>query len=161
MSVLSEETRARLRAELAALRVERARLLELAANTEGKDPADQAERTMREFDIEQVDRRIARFRERLDHAERADRNAAFAVHDGSVREGEVVVLDFGDGVEERYVVGALLDVDDDVLAVTPASPLGKALLGATAGTSVSYRMPGGERSVRVVSVGEAEAALAS
>lgn len=157
MSVLSDQTRARLHAELSALWVERARLLELAAATEGKDPADQAERTMREFDIEQVDRRIQRFRDRL---ENADRVQDFGPHDGSVRQGEVVVLDFGDGVAERYVVGTLMDVDDDVLALTPASPLGKALLGATAGASVTYRTPGGERSVRVISVGESEAALA-
>jgi transcription elongation factor GreA len=157
MSVLSDQTRARLSAELSALRAERARLLELAAATEGKDAADQAERTMREFDIEQVDLRIQRFRDRL---ENADRVVDFGPHDGTVRQGEVVVLDFGDG-PERYVVGALDSVDDDVLAVTPASPLGKALLGGTAGTTVTYRTPGGVRSVQVVSVGENESALAS
>ncbi|MBO0885482.1 MAG: hypothetical protein J2P17_35135, partial [Mycobacterium sp.] len=60
MSVLSPETRGRLQDELSELEAERSRLLELVSGTEGKDAADQAERTMREFDVEQLDVRIRR-----------------------------------------------------------------------------------------------------
>jgi transcription elongation GreA/GreB family factor len=136
------------------LEAERSRLLELVSGTEGKDAADQAERTMREFDVEQLDVRIRRLVDRLDAANRPH---AETTHDGTVREGEVVLIDFGDGTPERYVVGTLAEVDDDVDAVTPTSPLGQALLGATAGQAVSYRTPQGERSVKIVAVGDAPA----
>jgi transcription elongation factor GreA len=151
MSVLSPETRGRLQEELSALEADRARLLELVAGTEGKDPADQADRTMREFDVEQVDVRIRRLIDRIDAANKPHTETQ---HDGTVREGEVVLIDFGDGTPERYVVGALTEVDDDVDAVTPTSPLGKALLGATAGQSVAYRTPQGQRNVKIVAVGD-------
>ncbi len=154
MSVLSPETRGRLQDELSELEAERSRLLELVSGTEGKDAADQAERTMREFDVEQLDVRIRRLVDRLDAANRPH---AETTHDGTVREGEVVLIDFGDGTPERYVVGALAEVDDDVDVVTPTSPLGQALLGATAGQTVSYRTPQGERSVTIVAVGESPA----
>lgn len=159
MSTLSPETRGRLQEELSALEAERARLLELVANTEGKDAADQADRTLREFDVEQLEVRMRRIVERL---EAAARPHAPTEHDGTVRIGEVVLLDFGDNSPERYVVDALADVDDDVDAVTPTSPLGQALLGATAGQQVSYRTPAGERTVTIVAVGEdVQAAQAS
>lgn len=156
MSVLSAETRGRLQEELAALEAERARLLEsISGSDDGRDAADQAERKMREFDIELLDVRIRRLVDRIDAASKPH---AETTHDGTVREGEVVLLDFGDGTPERYVVGTLAEVDDDVDAVTPSSPLGRALLGAVAGTSVSYRTPAGERTVRIVAVGDVPAA---
>ena len=157
MSVLSPETRGRLQEELSALEAERGRLLELVAGTEGKDPADQADRTMREFDVEQVDVRIRRLIDRIDAANKPH---AETTHDGTVREGEVVLIDFGDGLPERYVVGTLAEVDDNIDVVTPTSPLGRALLGATAGQSVSYRTPQGQRNVLIVAVGDDAAASA-
>jgi len=138
MSVLSAETRGRLQEELAALEDERARLLELVAGTEGKDPADQAERTMREFDVEQLDVRIRRMVDRIDAANKPQ---AETPHDGTVREGEVVLLDFGDGTPERYVVGALAEVDDDVDAVTPSSPLGHCWPGLPERASLTRLRP--------------------
>lgn len=136
------------------MHLERSRLLELAATAVGRDAADQAERALREFDIEQVDLRIARVRERLDNVVARGANPVVAKHDGTVRPGEMVALDFGDGTPERYVVGNLAEVDEDVAAVTPSSPLGKALLGSAAGTTVSYRTPAGQRTVRIAAVGE-------
>jgi transcription elongation GreA/GreB family factor len=87
-------------------------------------------------------------------APRVRKPHAETTHDGTVREGEVVLIDFGDGTPERYLVGALIEVDDDVDAVTPTSPLGQALLGATAGQTVSYRTPQGQRNVKIVAVGD-------
>lgn len=151
MSTLSPETRGRLQEELSALEVERTRLLELVATTEGKDAADQADRTLREFDVEQLEVRMNRIVERLDAAARPH---APTEHDGTVKLGEVVVIDFGDGQPERYVIGSLIEVDDDVDVVTPTSPLGQALLGGVAGQEVKYRTPAGEQTVRIVAVGE-------
>ena len=147
--MLTPESRGRLHEELSALEIERRRLMDVAANTVGKDPADQAERTLREFDVEQVEIRIQRLRDRLDAA---DRPAHVAPLDGTVRSGVLVSLDFGDGAPERYVVGGLAEVDEDVDVVTPSSPLGRALLGSSAGDTVSYRTPQGERSVRVTAI---------
>lgn len=158
MSTLSPETRARLQEELSALEAERARLLELVATTEGKDAADQADRTLREFDVEQIELRMRRVVERLDAASRPH---APTEHDGTVKPGEVVLIDFGDNVPERYVVGSLTEVDDDVDVVTPTSPLGRALLGTVAGQEVSYRTPAGEKTVRIVAVGDEVQAAAS
>lgn len=155
MSVLSPESRSRMQDELAALESERTGLLELVAATEGKDAADQADRTMREFDVEQLDMRIRRLIERLDAA---DRPHGVEVHDGTVRDGEVILIDFGDGAPERYVVSSLVEVDEGVDAVTPTSPLGQALLGATAGQDLTYRTPQGERSVRILAVGDEQVA---
>lgn len=155
MSVMTPESRARLQEELSALEVERARVLELVGGGEGRDPADQADRTMREFDVEQLDIRIRRI---LDRLAAANRKQQPTIHDGTVREGEVVLLDFGDGAPERYVVDELTDVADDVDVVTPTSPLGRALLGSAAGQTVRYHTPQGEQSVRVVAVGELPAA---
>jgi transcription elongation factor GreA len=152
MSVFSGGNRARLQEELSELAAERARLLELVSAIEGKDAADQAERTMREFDVEQLDVRIRRIEDKLEAARRPQ---APTQHDGTVREGEVVLLDFGDGAAERYVVSAISAVDDDVDVITPTSPLGRALLGGVAGQEVGYRTPQGPRAVRIVAVGDA------
>ncbi len=155
--MVSPEARGRLHEELSALEAERGQLLELVASTVGKDPADQAERTLREFDVEQVEIRIQRIRARLDAADRPARTTAL---DGTVRPGVVVALDFGDGAPEKFVFGGLAEVDEDVDVVTPSSPLGRALLGAGAGDAVSYRTPQGERSVRIAAIeGAADGAV--
>jgi len=149
--VRSDQTRARLEAELGALAAERSRLLWLAAAPDGRDAADQAERALREFDIDQVDMRMRRLGDRL---RAASKPRPAVKNDGTVREGAVVLLDFGDGDAERYVVGSLAELDEDVNAVTPTSPLGRALLGTARGSTVRYRTPAGERSVVVVGVGD-------
>lgn len=51
--------------------------------------------------------------------------------------GAVVELDFGDG-PERFVIGSIEEWAPDADVVTPASPLGSALLGATAGQVVTF-----------------------
>lgn len=158
MSEISSTTYGRLQGELSTLEAERAHLLELVSTTEGKDAADQAERTMREFDVEQLDMRIRRIVDKLDAARRP---AAPGPHDGTVREGEVVVIDFGDGVGERYIVSDMAAVDENVDVVTLSSPLGRALLGATAGKDVQYRTPRGIRTVKIIGVGESADTAAS
>jgi transcription elongation factor GreA len=50
-----------------------------------------------------------------------------------VRVGSIVTIDFGDG-PERYLVGSIEEKRDDVSdALTPDSPLGRALLGKGTG----------------------------
>lgn len=77
------------------------------------------------------------------------------VADGTVSLGIVVELRYeGDDETEKYLVGSIEERVEGVEVLSPDSPLGKALLGATAGDSVSFESPtGATLSVEVVSVG--------
>ena len=56
--------------------------------------------------------------------------------------GDLVTVDLGDG-PESFLLGDVDSAGSGVDVITPESPLGKALLGATAGTTVDYT--GGNR----------------
>ena len=60
-----------------------------------------------------------------------------------VEVGCVVVLDFGGGELEKYCFGSLHEAEEGIEAVTPESPLGKAIAGASAGDSVPVTLPNG------------------
>jgi transcription elongation factor GreA len=78
--------------------------------------------------------------------------------DGVVSVGDVVSLDLGDGPEE-YVVGSVEQVAAGVPTVTPGSPLGRAIVGAAVGSTVTYEPRRGVRlEVRIL---DADATLAS
>lgn len=62
--------------------------------------------------------------------------------------GCVVVLDFGDGPEE-FIYGSIEEQHGDVQVITPASPIGQALMGASTGVTVSVD---NRLSVRVLAV---------
>ena len=77
------------------------------------------------------------------------------VGDGTVAAGSIVHLRYeGDDEDEvvKYLVGSIEERHGDLEVVSPNSPLGEALLGASAGDTVSYAMPNGELSVIVVEV---------
>ena len=79
------------------------------------------------------------------------------VDDGSVVIGcTVTVLYKGDAPNqaERYLIGHMEEQPKDasVSVMSPTSPLGAALLGAKAGTSVTYDAPNGTLTVSVVHV---------
>ena len=67
--------------------------------------------------------------------------------DGTVRPGVSVVLDFGEG-EETFLFGSVEEMRSGFQVITPGSPLGAALSGQQAGTTVQH----GSMSVRVVAV---------
>lgn len=77
------------------------------------------------------------------------------VADGRVSLGLVVELRYeGDDDTEKYLVGSIEERQEGVEVLSPGSPLGKALLGASAGDTVSFESPtGATLSVEVVSVG--------
>lgn len=81
--------------------------------------------------------------------------------DGPVGDGDTVttgsivtVLYDGDDEPERLLVGSIEEQRDDVLVVSPGSPLGEALLGSAPGDEVSFEAPGGTLSVEVVAIGD-------
>jgi len=66
----------------------------------------------------------------------------------------VTVLYDGDDEPERLLVGSIEEQRDDVLVVSPGSPLGEALCGSAPGDEVSFEAPGGTLSVEVVAIGD-------
>ena len=71
----------------------------------------------------------------------------------TVGTGSIVELRYaGDDDTERYLVGSIEERQDGVEILSPGSPLGEALMGASAGETVSYESPAGELAVEVVSV---------
>ena len=80
---------------------------------------------------------------------------ATASSDGSVVAGSVVSIRYeGDDDVERYLLGSIEEKHDDLDVMSPASPLGQALLGARVGDVVEYEVPSGARlKVEIVDVG--------
>ncbi len=57
----------------------------------------------------------------------------------------------GDDDVERYLIGSI-EERGDIDVISPTSPLGQALIGASLGDKVSYEAPGGTLSVEVVAI---------
>ena len=67
----------------------------------------------------------------------------------TVELGSTVVVDFGDGAES-YLYAPVDHAPPGVDVITPASPVGRALLGAAAGDTVSYSLRAGRSATAVV-----------
>ncbi len=78
-----------------------------------------------------------------------------ASSDGTVSHGSIVGLRYeGDDDVEKYLVGSIEEEAEGMENLSPGSPLGEAIMGASAGDTVSYETPTGMTlSVEVVSVG--------
>jgi transcription elongation factor GreA len=73
--------------------------------------------------------------------------------DGKVANGSIVSLRYkGDDEVERYLVGNIEERRDDLPVISPASPLGQALMGRSVGDSVDYEAPRGTLTVEIVDV---------
>ena len=75
--------------------------------------------------------------------------------DGSVAAGSIVTIVYeGDSHDaaERYLVGHPEERTGDLEVMSPTSPLGSALVGATEGTWVEYEAPMGVQRVQVLKV---------
>ena len=57
--------------------------------------------------------------------------------DGAVAVGDVVTLDLGDG-PETFVIGSVDEAGADLDVLTPTSPLGRVIVGAGVGDTVTY-----------------------
>ncbi len=73
--------------------------------------------------------------------------------DGVVSVGDRVTLDLGDG-PESYLIGSVEQAVAGVDTVTPASPLGQAIIGAEVGTTVTYSPRAGVKLTAVVVAAE-------
>ena len=65
----------------------------------------------------------------------------------------VSVLYDGEDDPERLLGGSIEEQRDDVAVVSPGSPLGEALLGASVGDRITFEAPGGDLMVQVVAIG--------
>lgn len=65
----------------------------------------------------------------------------------------VSVLYQGEEEPERMLVGSIEEQSEDLAVVSPGSPLGEALLGASIGDQVTFAAPGGDLTVQVVAIG--------
>ncbi|NNN12528.1 MAG: transcription elongation factor GreA [Acidimicrobiaceae bacterium] len=79
-----------------------------------------------------------------------------SAHSPKVVEPGVVVHLKYEGEDDVYsfLVGSIEEKRDGVDVVSPTSPLGKALLDQTAGTTVEYEAPGGKLRVEIVRLGD-------
>ncbi|MCL5076684.1 MAG: transcription elongation factor GreA [Actinobacteria bacterium] len=72
----------------------------------------------------------------------------------TVTTGSIVHLRYdGDDELEQYLIGSIEEKRPGVSVISPASPLGQAILGKTEGQVVEYESPGGVLRVEIVKVG--------
>jgi transcription elongation factor GreA len=152
---LSRAAYQRLRQELDDLqsrgRVEIARVIERAR--ELGDLSENADYHAAKDDQGRMEARIRQLQSILDSAVIIDDEEAAGA--GVVTTGSVVTLRYeGDDEAERYLVGSIEERREDVAVISPASPLGQALLGKRPGETVAYDAPSGTLRVEVVALGE-------
>ena len=99
-----------------------------------------------------MESRVRQLQRMLEHAVIVDSSTHEA---GVVTTGVVVELRYdGDDETEKFLVGSIEERGDEVAVISPASPLGQALVGRNVGDTVEYQAPNGRSfSVEIVSVG--------
>ena len=93
---------------------------------------------------------------RIAHLSALIDNAEIVELDGdnqSVQAGCVVSIRYeGDDDVEKYLLGSIEERREDVTIMSPGSPLGTALIGASSGDTVTFEAPSGPLNVTVVDV---------
>jgi len=97
-----------------------------------------------------METRIAQLASILENAEIVSMNES---GDGKVSLGVIVSLLYqGDSEPEKMLVGSIEEQREDVEVLSPDSPLGEALMGASVGDSVTFEAPNGDLTVKVVAI---------
>jgi transcription elongation factor GreA len=118
---------------LAELYVERRELLAEIAPVGSGDEADRATNVDGHIRLAMLEQRIVALENEI-----AERPAAKPKDNaGTVGIGDVVTVDLGDG-PETYLLGSVDEAASGVDVITPSSPLGKVLQGASVGATLSY-----------------------
>lgn len=138
-TTLNRENRTDARSSrLAELYVERKQLLAEIAPVGTGDEADRATNVDGHVRLAMLEQRIVALENGL--AERpASRRRAAA---DTVSIGDVVTVDLGDG-PETYLLGSVDEAAGGMDVITPSSPLGRVLQGASVGATLSYAARGG------------------
>jgi transcription elongation factor GreA len=133
---------------LAALQLERKQVLAEIAPVGMGDDADRATNVDGHVRLAMIEERIAIVEAELAEADLRRRRAA----DGTVTVGDLVTVDLGEG-PETFLLGSVDEATDGLDVITPSSPLGKVLQGASIGSTVSYAArPGRSLQARVIGV---------
>lgn len=133
---------------LQALRVEREAVLADTLLVSSGDLADRATNVEAVIRLQLLDERIAGLE--LEIAETRHRPRV----SGVVSLGDVVTLDFGDG-DETYLVGSVEQAAAGVDTITPLSPLGRSIIGAGVGSTITYQPRAGvSLSATIRAIGE-------
>lgn len=97
-----------------------------------------------------MEARIRQIQNLLSNAEIVDDNQ----RSDTVDTGSIVHLRYeGDDDTEIYLIGSIEERRPNVSVISPASPLGQALIGKNAGQAVEYDSPAGKLRVQIVQVG--------
>lgn len=137
-----------LTARLTELRAERDQALTETIPVGDGDMADRATNVNGHVRLAMLEERIAIVEQELT----AFRETSTRSAGSGVSVGDMLTLDLGDG-PETFLLGSVDEATDSFDVITPNSPLGKALLGARVGSSVSYRTrPGRKLSARIIAV---------
>ncbi|MBA2312374.1 MAG: transcription elongation factor GreA [Actinobacteria bacterium] len=92
--------------------------------------------------------RVRQIRQMLENAE-----IIHADDDGIVKPGTLVTLAYaGDDEPETYFLGLREEKRGDYDVLTPDSPLGRAIVGRSAGESVDAKVPAGALHIRILKV---------
>jgi transcription elongation factor GreA len=127
---------------LASLQAERAQAQAEVTPQLSGDDADRATNVDGHVRLAMLDERIATVESELSNAtQRKTRDAS-----DPVEVGDVVTVDFGDGPED-FLLGSVEQAGDGLDVITPGSPLGRALVGSTIGSTVEYQA-GARRTLR-------------
>ena len=151
---LSRAAYERLRRELEDLqsrgRVEIARVIERAR--ELGDLSENADYHAAKDDQGRMEARIRQLQGILEGAVILDDEEAAGAD--AVTTGSVITLRYeGEDDAERYLIGSIEERRDDLPVISPASPLGQALLGRRPGETVAYEAPSGTLRVEIVAIG--------
>lgn len=95
-----------------------------------------------------MEARIQHLTRLLDNAEIMER----ASDGGVVGPGSIVEVSYDGDEPERFLVGSIEEQRDDLTVVSPGSPMGQSLLGASAGDEVAYESPAGPVRITVTAV---------
>ena len=146
---LSREAYDRLADELEHLRTEGRRQASAAieAAREHGDLRENAEYDAAKDDQGKMELRIRQLEQMLAEAQVGD-----APDGDTVAAGMLVTTIDDDGDRDEYLLGTIEDRVDGVPVISTGSPLGRALMGAQVGETVTYHAPVGELSVTVEAV---------
>lgn len=145
------EARDRLERELAQAREQR-RTLAVQLGGEDPDDPDTGDRGDDANQLEGLDD-LARMDRRIDELERLLADPAALETPAGLADGTTVTLRFPEGDESTFRIVAIPEQagdQDDV--VTADSPIGRALVGRSAGDTITYAGPDGELQARVVAL---------
>ena len=153
---LSQAAHDRLAVELADLttrgRIDIARKIEAAR--ELGDLSENGDYQAAKEEQGRMEGRIAHLNRILSNAVIIDEPEAAGSEAETVVLGSVVTIVWeGEDEPERYLLGSIEEQTDDVVVISPGSPMGKALLGASSGDEVEFESPGGMLKITVADVG--------